>query len=197
MIAVTEATAEAAQTDESILVKLAAGDSRALGALYDRYGRLAFFAAGRMLGDRAAAEDVVQDVFIAIWKHAASFDPGRGRVRTWLLASVRHRCIDVLRGQPMSTSRESVGEDVTSGSSDDVWEAFGSKIDADEIRRALALLPEDQRAMIYLNYYRGLTHRQIAAHLRIPLGTVKGRMRLAIHKLRKSFLVAAKVSASA
>lgn len=197
MIAVTDGSVETMESDESIVESLAAGDSSALAALYDRYGRIAYYVAYRVLGDSAAAEDVVQDVFVSVWKHAASFDPHRGRVRTWLLTSVRHRCIDILRGFLTSPLQELKEDTCIGATTDEFWDSLSSRIDAEEVRRALVTLPEDQRMMIHLNYFRGMTHPQIAEHLRIPLGTVKGRLRLAMHKLRKSFLVVDEVAVGA
>jgi RNA polymerase sigma-70 factor (ECF subfamily) len=196
MIDVSEAPPASGRTDEAMVESLVAGDSAALAALYDRYGRLAFYVASRILGDSAAAEDVVQDVFVSIWKHAASFDPARGSVRTWLLTSVRHRSIDLLRGHPTS-QLDVVDEPAGFAPADETWVSVGSRIEAAEVRRALISLPEDQRLMIYLNYYRDMTHPQIASQLRIPLGTVKGRIRLAMAKLRKSFNTLDGVAASA
>jgi RNA polymerase sigma-70 factor (ECF subfamily) len=139
-----------------------------------------------MLADAPAAEDVVQDAFVAIWRHAAAFDPRRGNVRPWLLTTVRNRCLDILRGP-----RPTIGLDPDDADSrsvtapDDVWFSVWQDVQAQDVRRALDHLPEEQRTTIQLAFFGGLTHTQIAAQMRVPLGTVKGRMRLALGKLRE------------
>ncbi len=171
--------------DEALMARLAKGDKDALGLLYDRYGRLAYGLAYQMLGDAGAAEDVVQDAFVAAWRHAASFDPRRGSVRSWLLVSVRNRCIDVLRGPGRWSNLDpSDDEQLDLVATDDVWEAVLRNTQAEDVRRALECLPEEQRTTIRLAFFGGLTHTQIAAQMRVPLGTVKGRLRLALEKLR-------------
>lgn len=173
--------------DELLLTAIARGDPEALGALYDRYGGLAFGLAQRLLGDRELAEDVVQEAFLAVWRHAASFDAGRGSVRAWLLTSVRHRCIDVLRGPRRGLKlEESVEAAVREAGSDEVWEEVARTLQAADIQRALDGLPDEQRNVVRLAFFGGLTHAQIAAQLQVPLGTVKGRMRLALEKLRET-----------
>jgi RNA polymerase sigma-70 factor (ECF subfamily) len=139
----------------------------------------------RVLGDAAAAEDIVQEAFLAVWRNAAGYDGARGTFRAWLMASVRNRCIDVLRGPRRALKLDDTIEatlDLTSG--DDVWETVVLHLRAQDVRRALDSLPDDQRTTINLAYFGGLTHAQIAAQMRVPLGTVKGRMRLALEKLR-------------
>jgi RNA polymerase sigma-70 factor (ECF subfamily) len=139
-----------------------------------------------MLADGPAAEDVVQEAFVAVWRNAASFDPSRGQVRSWLLTSVRNRCIDMLRGPRRPSKLDEPIDDVPElRSTDDVWETVAQRLQAQDVRRALDNLPEDQRTTINLAYFGGLTQTQIAAQMRVPLGTVKGRMRLALEKLRE------------
>ncbi len=162
---------------------LAAGSADALSELYGRYGRLSYALAYKMLNDEATAEDVVQESFVAVWRHAPGFDASRGAVRAWLLTTVRHRCIDVLRGPRRPTKLDELVEIVPAA--DDVLGDVLQHVEAGEVRAALARLPEEQRATIDLAYFNGMTHAQIASHMRVPLGTVKGRMRLALEKLRE------------
>jgi len=176
-----------AETDEALLSGLAAGDSSALSALYDRFGRLSFGLAYRMLADQAAAEDVVQESFVSVWRNAPSFNPARGTARAWLLTTVRNRCIDVLRGpRRMSKFESPVEEAFELQASDNVLATVMQSLQAQDIQTALGHLSEEQRTTIHLAYFGGLTHAQIAAQTRVPLGTVKGRMRLALEKLRET-----------
>src|SRR5262249_36051238 len=108
------------------------------------------------------------------------------KVRSWLLAAVRHRCIDVRRARPGAPPLSLEPELAADVGFDVVWESLGPQIEAEEVRRAIVTLPRDQRATVYLAYYQGLTHAQIASLLEIPLGTVKSRLRLALDKLRVS-----------
>jgi RNA polymerase sigma-70 factor (ECF subfamily) len=172
--------------DDTLVARIATGDAASLGALYDRYGRLTFGLAYRMLADGPSAEDIVQEAFVAVWRNAASFDPARGTARSWLLTSVRNRCIDVLRGPRRSSKLDEPIDDLLDlRAADDVWETVVQRLQAQDVRRALDNLPEDQRTTIDLAYFGGLTQTQIAAQMRVPLGTVKGRMRLALEKLRE------------
>lgn len=173
-------------SDEALMAGLAAGDAGALSTLYDRFGRLAYGLAYHMLADGAAAEDVVQEAFVSVWRNATSFDPKRGTARAWLLTTVRNRCVDVLRGPRRHSKLDAPTEAALAMESpDDVWESVLRNLQAQDVRQALDRLPEEQRTTIQLAFFGGLTHAQIAAHMRVPLGTVKGRMRLAVEKLRE------------
>lgn len=173
-------------SDGDLVARIAHGDSSALGTLYDRYGRLAYALAHRMLGESTAAEDVVQEAFVAIWRSAPRYDAGRGVPRAWILTTVRNRCIDILRGTRPAISLETRdGELPLVAEGGDVWENVVQHLQAEDVQRALADLPDDQRTTIVLAYFKGMTHAQIAAHMQVPLGTVKGRMRLALGKLRE------------
>ncbi len=181
--------------DTLLLTRLAAGDVATLDALYARYGGLAYGLAYRMLGDRGIAEDVVQDTFLAIWQNAATFDPSRGSARTWLLTTVRNRCIDLLRGPRRRASlEEGVEALLVTEAADDVWESVRRSLDRQAVRRAIERLPEEQQVTIRLAYLNGYTHAQIAAQMRVPLGTVKGRMRLALEKLRDALVTTTEVA---
>lgn len=177
-------------SDEALLARMADGEPQSLGALFDRYGGIAFGVAYRMLSDRTLAEDVVQESFLSAWRHASSFDAGRGSVRAWLLTTVRNRCVDLLRGPRRELKLEESVEAILSErvAADDVWDEVARVLDAADVRRALDQLPEEQRLTVNLAFFGGLTHAQIAAQMRVPLGTVKGRMRLALEKLREALV---------
>ncbi|MBI2872460.1 MAG: sigma-70 family RNA polymerase sigma factor [Chloroflexi bacterium] len=173
-------------TDEVLLQCVAMQDEQAFASLYDRYGRLAFSLAYRILGDRAGAEDVVQEAFLNLWRMARSFDARRGNARTWLLALVHHRAIDKVRrqrGQPFTD--HSLDAVLAPGEPEDVWNKVATIIDREAIEKALAQLPQEQRQVIDMAYFGGYTHSEIAELTRVPLGTVKGRIRVGIEKLKR------------
>jgi len=163
---------------------LAAGDTTALEELYDRYGSLAYSVSLRILGDPGKAEDVVQDAFLRLW-NSGSFDPNKGSLRTWLMTAVRNRSIDYLRGRGAHERYEKeIPETVaSSGSGSDPWREVSASLERDAIKEALAILPAEQRQTVELAYFGGYSHREIADMIRVPLSTVKGRMRLAMEKL--------------
>ena len=173
------------RSDPELASGLAAGDVNALGLLYDRYGGLAYSVALRVLGDPGRSEDVVQDCFLKLWNGAAGFDSGRGSLRTWLVTSVRNRSIDYLRGRGAHErqEREIPLHVEASGAGADPWHDVALSIERDIIREALDNLPAEQRQAVELAYFGGYTHREIADMIRVPLSTVKGRMRLALEKL--------------
>jgi RNA polymerase sigma-70 factor (ECF subfamily) len=155
--------------------------------LYDRYGRLAYTLALRVLGDAGAAEDVVQEAFLSVWRRGSSYRPERGSVRTWLCSIVHHRAIDRLRGRSgrarldLPLDRAPAGEALS-----DTWDAVAADLERGQIRHALAELPDEQRRTIELAYYAGYTQSEISALMSVPLGTVKGRTRMALRRLRSS-----------
>jgi RNA polymerase sigma-70 factor (ECF subfamily) len=172
--------------DQELAARLQRGDARAVEALFDRYGRLAYGLAYRMLSDAGGAEEVVQEAFLLIWQNAARFDASRGSLRTWLLAIVRHKAVDRLRrsrARPQ-TSLEMVDQALVGP---DLWEAVSSSLSRQDVRRAFAGLPEAQRQTIELAYFGGFSQTEIAERMNVPLGTVKGRMRIGLEKMR-SFL---------
>jgi RNA polymerase sigma-70 factor (ECF subfamily) len=158
-------------------------DQAALGELYDRYGGLAYSLALRVLGDSGRAEDCVQEAFLKLWNGAARFNPERGSLRTWLVAAVRNRAIDLLRGRGARERQEvELRADVGSTESGPDQLAAAS-LDRTAVRAALADLPPEQRRTVELAYYGGYTQSEIAELMKVPLSTVKGRMRLALEKL--------------
>ena len=139
----------------------------------------------RILGDPGRAEDAVQDAFMSVWSHAASFDAERGSLRAWLLTSVRNRCIDYLRGRGSRERQErELQPDVAyAASTTDPWREVALSLERNALRDAVASLPAEQRQVIELAYFGGYSHVEIAGMTRVPLGTVKGRMRLGLEKL--------------
>lgn len=173
------------ESDPELAARLAAGEVDALGLLYDRYGALAYSVALRVLGDSGRAEDVVQDCFLRVWQSAGQFDASRGSLRTWLLTLVRNRSIDYLRGRGAQQRQEQeipLGV-AASGPGSDPWQEVALGIERDAVREAVGSLPAEQRQTVELAYFGGYTQQEIAAMARVPLGTVKGRMRLALEKL--------------
>ena len=154
-----------------------------LEALYDAYHRQAIGLAYRLLGDMGEAEEVVQEAFLAAWRAGHTYDPARGSTQTWILSMVRNRAIDVLRARrrrPVQPLAEGVDPPDTS----DVPAQAASNVDAEAARQALAKLPPEQKQAIELAYYGGLSHTEIATQLAAPVGTVKGRIRLGLDRLR-------------
>ena len=184
-------TGDADMEDAALLARIAAGDERALAALYDRHGGRAFALACRILDDPGAAEEVVLDVFLSIWRNAAAFMPERGRFTTWLFTLVRNRAIDVLRrrrARPLEAwmLRAEASEALERPAEDPSVEAQAEAEELHQaVREALAALPEPQRRGLELAHFQGWTHREIAEYLGEPLGTVKSRLRLALHKVHE------------
>ena len=174
--------------DEDLISLVQARDSEAFAGLYDRHGRAAYSLAYRMMGERQAAEDLVQEVFLKVWRAAGSYRAERGSVRTWLLSIVHNRGIDQLRS---TASRQRMQEKVeASAPRSQPSEAFAQSwrnSQRDQVREALKALPKEQLKILELAYFSGYTHVEIAELLGLPLGTVKGRMRLGLKKVRDYF----------
>ena len=173
--------------DEELIYLMQAGDPRAFELIYDRHGGAAFSLAYRIAGERAAAEDITQEAFLSIWRSRRRYEPERGSVRAWVLGIVHHRAIDGLRQSQRHERRRASAEGI-----EDRHEAAeltdieaARREEAQTLRRALESLPVDQTRVIELAYYGGFTTQQIADMLDAPLGTVKGRMRLGLEKLRR------------
>lgn len=175
-------------TDEALLARVAQQDREALEHLYDRYERPVYGLAMRCSGDRFLAEEIVQDVFAKIWRFAGSFDPKQGKASTWILTMTRRQAIDRFRSQARR-QQETPQEDEHLAE----WaESFARSPDAAEatslrltLREALSQLNHDQRLVIERIYYQGYTQQEVADQLGIPLGTVKGRVRLGMARLRE------------
>src|SRR4051812_32201389 len=164
------------------------GDPRAFEVVYDRHGGAAFSLAYRMVGKRATAEDVVQEAFLAMWRANARYDRTRGSVRTWVLGIVHNRAIDALRRGLVHDRRRASDEGLGERFAARERPALGvaRRDEAREVRTALDTLPADQVRVIELAYFGGFTHVEIAEMLDEPLGTVKGRMRLGLAKMREA-----------
>ena len=172
-------------TDDVLLQLVRLGNESALGALYDRYGKLAYSLAYRILGDIHAAEDAVQEAYINIWRRAGSFSTTRGTARTWIMAVVHHRSIDIGRRRRGMTPRE-LPLEIAQLPEDphDTWSEVSNSLDRDLLNGCLEHIPEPQREAIQLAYFEGYTQREMAELKGIPLGTVKGRIRIGMEKLR-------------
>jgi RNA polymerase sigma-70 factor, ECF subfamily len=172
--------------DEDLMQLVQRNDPRAFELVYDRHSGAAFSLAYRMVGRGNVAEDVVQEAFLSIWRSGARYERTRGSVRTWVLGIVHHRAIDQLRRASVHDKRrasdEGLEERLESGERTDTEVA--RRDEAASIRSAMTTLPADQSHVIELAYFGGFTHTEIAEILGAPVGTVKGRMRLGLEKLR-------------
>jgi RNA polymerase sigma-70 factor (ECF subfamily) len=173
--------------DEEVMQLVQRGDPRAFELLYDRHGGAAYSLAYRIVGRQAAAEDVVQEALLSIWRNRLRYDQTRGSVRTWILGIVHNRAIDGLRRSSVHDRRratlEVVEERFEAPDRTDVEVA--RREEARSVRGALDTLPDEQRKTIELAYFGGFTHTEIAEMLDEPIGTVKGRMRLGLDKMRR------------
>jgi RNA polymerase sigma-70 factor (ECF subfamily) len=175
--------------DEDLISLVQARDAEAFATLYDRHSRAAYSLAYRMMGEPQAAEDLVQEAFLKLWRGAASsYRPERGSVRSWLLAIVHNRAIDQLRS---SASRRRTQEKVEATAPriqpSEAFKESWRNVQREQVREALKGLPEEQLKVLELAYFSGYTHVEIAELLGLPLGTVKGRMRLGLKKIKDYF----------
>ena len=174
--------------DEELISFVGRGDAKAFAVLYDRHSRPAYSLAYRMMGERQTAEDLVQEVFLKVWRGAGSYRAERGSVRTWLLSIVHNRGIDQLRS--LASRRRMQAKIEASAPKSQPSEAFAQSwrnSQREQVREALKTLPEEQLKILELAYFSGYTHVEIAGLLELPLGTVKGRMRLGLKKMRDYF----------
>jgi RNA polymerase sigma-70 factor (ECF subfamily) len=173
--------------DEELMPWIGRKDAEAFEVFYDRHGGAAYSLAYRILGERGAAEDCVQEAFISIWRTGGRFDPTRGSVRSWTLSIVRNRAIDVLRSRAGKAPKLTFDDEeiLESRPSGELTEEEAMRHEtATEVRGALSQLPDEQSKVIQLAYFGGFSQSEIAAMLNLPLGTVKGRMRLGLEKIR-------------
>jgi RNA polymerase sigma-70 factor, ECF subfamily len=174
--------------DEDLMSLTSDGDAGAFAGLYDRHSRAAYSLAYRMMGERQAAEDLVQEAFLQAWRAAGSYRAEKGSVRTWVLSIVHHCGIDQLRSS--ASRRRPQDRFEASASVSQPSEAFSEawrNSQRVQVREALRELPPEQLRVLELAYFSGYTHREIAELLDLPLGTVKGRMRLGLKKIREYF----------
>jgi len=172
--------------DEDLMQLVQRGQAAAFELIYERHSQAAFSLAYRMAGSRGVAEDVVQEAFLGIWRSGARYERARGSVRTWVLGIVHHRAIDALRRTFVHERRragdEGLEEMLETGERTDVEAARNEE--AATVRAALGRLPTEQSQVIELAYFGGFTHTEIAEMLQTPVGTIKGRMRLGLEKMR-------------
>ncbi|HEY0517051.1 MAG TPA: sigma-70 family RNA polymerase sigma factor [Solirubrobacteraceae bacterium] len=172
--------------DEELMQLVYRGNAAAFEVIYDRHSSAAFSLACRMCGQRSLAEDIVQEAFLSLWRSGARYDRNRGSVRTWTLGIVHNRTIDALRRrstrEAVQLADEGLAERVPAKERTEL--EFARRDETREIRDALGQLPAEQSRVIELAYFGGLTHGEIASMLETPLGTIKGRMRLGLGKMR-------------
>lgn len=174
--------------DEELISLVGEGDAEAFALLYDRHSRAGYSLAYRMMGEKQAAEDLAQDAFLKVWRGAGSYRADRGSVRTWILSIVHNRGIDQLRSR--ASRRRTQDRVEASAPRSQPSEAFAEtwrNSQRDQVREALGTLPPEQLKILELAYFSGYTHVEIAELLDLPLGTVKGRMRLGLKKIREYF----------
>lgn len=167
--------------DEVLVRRVAAGDGRALGRLYDRYAGLIFGAGSRYLGDRGLAEDLVQDVFLSVWRNAGSFDPSRASFATWIYRITRNRATDLIRRRRARV--RTVGADLAPEPGEP--DPSGHLSRGFDVAAALSRLSPKHREVLALAYFEGLSQREISARTNAPLGTVKSRTTAAMRALRR------------
>ena len=174
--------------DEDLMSLMEGGDAEAFASLYDRHSRAGYSLAYRMMGEKQAAEDLTQDAFLKVWRSAGGYRSERGSVRTWILSIVHNRGIDQIRS--IASRRRTQDRVEQSAPRSQPSEAFAEawrNRQRDQIREALNTLPEEQLKILELAYFSGYTHVEISNLLDLPLGTVKGRMRLGLKKIREYF----------
>jgi RNA polymerase sigma-70 factor (ECF subfamily) len=169
--------------DAALIARLRAGDENAMADLYDRYSGVVYGVALRVLRDTTAAEDLLQEVFLQLWRRPQSFNADRGRLAPWLAVIARNRAIDVLRKRPLE---DDISE-LPIATGVDLEDAAVERLAVDKVRTVLAGLPPEQRKALEMAFFEGMTHTEIAAKTGEPLGTVKTRIRSALLALRKAF----------
>jgi len=174
--------------DEELISAICHGSEQAMEIFYQRYYRYAYALAYRLLHESTAAEDIVQEVFLSVWRKAATYQRQHGSVYSWLQAIVHHRAIDRLRSVANRNNQwaplQVEGEQDPPSPQRDVWEEAWQKEQSQLIRSALAQLPAEQRDVIELAYYQGYTHTEVATQNQMPLGALRGRMRLGLQKMK-------------
>lgn len=170
--------------DRELLDRTAEGSEDAFSELYRRYSPAALGLALRVLGQRSLAEDALQEVFVTVWRQARTYDPARGRVRTWILTQIHHRAVDAVRREEAERRRHSVEDLPARDEISDIIEEGWIAARRAQVRAALAALPVEQRQAVELAYFGGLTQSQISRQTGTPLGTVKTRTMSAMRRLR-------------
>jgi RNA polymerase sigma-70 factor (ECF subfamily) len=171
-------------TDALLAARLAAGDDDAPVEVFDRLAPVVHSAALRVLGQGAVAQDVVQDVFVELWCHPGRYDPVAGTLRTYLVVLAKHRSVDLVRSELRRRARQERAYRLAPGAEQaGVCDEVATALAADVVRDAVRLLPHEQRRVVELAYFQGLTCREVALAAGIPEGTAKSRLRLALAKL--------------
>jgi RNA polymerase sigma-70 factor (ECF subfamily) len=170
-------------TDLALVAGIRSGEQSAMAALYDRYSSVVYSVALRVLGDTGAAEDILQEVFLQLWRSPGSFDASRGSLGAWLAVIARNRAIDGLRKR----RPESDVEDVVLSIEPDLADETDRARAAEKVRGVMGAMPAAQRSALEMAYFEGLTHTEIAAKTGEPLGTIKTRIRAGLTTLRKAF----------
>lgn len=173
--------------DRALVAEAARGEVKAFAALYDRFAGVMLATSKRMLGDRGGAEDLVHDVFMEVWRNCDNYDPARATVRTWILVRLRSRALDRLRSA--TVRREVTTDDVAPNESAPASEDPSLAPDRAAVVEALAQLPDEQRMVIELSYFHGLSSSEIAARMGSPLGTVKSRTAAGLAKIRSAMQI--------
>ncbi len=174
--------------DEDLISLVETGDAEAFATLYERHSRAAYSLAYRMMGERQASEDLTQDAFIKVWRGAGSYRSERGSVRTWILSIVHNRGIDQLRSHASRRrTQDKIEASAARSQPSDAFAETWRNAQREQVREALSTLPGEQLKILELAYFSGYTHVEIADLLGLPLGTVKGRMRLGLKKIRTYF----------
>jgi RNA polymerase sigma-70 factor (ECF subfamily) len=173
---------ERAEFDTALVRRVAGGDAEALRLLYERYGRIVYAFAHRFTNDATLSEEATQDTFVVLWRKAGAFDPARGRLSTWLFVVARNKAIELGRQKARRPELRDELEPV--GSAPDPSALVGDADEAQTLAEAMAALPDEQLEVLRLSFFDGLSHSEIADRVGIPLGTVKGRMRLALERMR-------------
>jgi RNA polymerase sigma-70 factor (ECF subfamily) len=171
--------------EEDLISLVGGGDAEAFTLLYDRHSRAAYSLAYRTMNGRQVAEDLLQDSFIKVWRSAGGYRVGRGSVRTWILSIVRNRAIDQFRSDASRRrTRDEVEASTPTSYPSEAFAETWRNTQQEQMREVLKMLPQEQLRILELAYFSGYTHVEIAERLCLPLGTVKGRMRLGLEKLR-------------
>jgi len=187
-VAAAQVLVKPVPTDEQLIAAICKGEESAIETLYERYHRYAYALSYRILHDPLASEDIVQDAFLSIWRKASSYQAQNGSVQSWIQAIVRHRAIDKIRASAHRdyqwTPLQADNEQDPPSEERDVWEQAWQSEQHRIIHEVMEHIPSEQRMVIELAYFGGLTHAEISEQYQIPLGTVKGRMRLGLQKMK-------------
>lgn len=179
-----EQTLDMIPTDRELMERIRSGDEASLAALYDRHHLVAFRVALRIVRDRGRAEDVLQEAFLSAWRKSASYRPNRGTPKSWLMGIVRNRAIDTLRSLRDSDADDEAVLVSMPADGPGVAEEVTARFEAERVRAAINALPDEQRVAVTIAFLEGRTHAEIARDLGVPLGTVHGRVRLGLRRMR-------------